>query len=109
MIDPMSTDARAKMYSNMIAAAQEQTRKDKTAAMMADLKARGIIKDRTPAEIAAAEKARAEAGDDSVPWLLIGGIIFGVLALMGGMGALIIYIITKYFECVPLLSHGKPC
>ena len=98
IVDTTNGDARAALYNKLINAAKDVVAKERREAMMADLRARGIIKDRTPEEIAASEKARREAADEPIPWLMIGSIIFGILALMGGMGYGIIWFITNYLD-----------
>ena len=46
---------------------------------MADLKARGILKDRTPEEQAALEKEQLRIENEGIPWLMILGVFVGVL------------------------------
>ena len=98
MIDASNGDARAPFFNKLINQAKDRQAAEKREAMMADLRARGIIKDRTPEEKAAAEKARAEALEESPPWLMIGAVIFGVLALMGLMGWGLVWFITTYLD-----------
>ncbi len=65
---------------------------------MADLRARGIIKDRTPEEQEAHIRRQADMADDGPPWALIIGGVAGVLLLMIAMGAGITYLIIKYAD-----------
>ena len=71
---------------------------------MEDLKARGILKDRTPEEKAALVKAQAI--EESPPWMLILAAVTGILVLMVGMGLGIAYIIIKYAD-VSELAKGQ--
>jgi len=69
---------------------------------MADMRARGIIKNRTKEEQdedekKAIERARIEA-EEGFPWLIVGGLILGVLAVFGILAAIIIFIIMKYVD-----------
>ncbi|ORX34197.1 putative farnesyl-diphosphate farnesyltransferase [Kockovaella imperatae] len=97
-IDPANGDARAVLFTKIITEAKEKKEREKREALMADLRARGIIKDRTPEQIAAAEKARIESMNESPPWLMIGSIIVGILAVMGGLGYGIIWFVMNYLD-----------
>jgi len=101
-IDPASNDARAVMYSEMAAKQAAKAEEEKRAAFMADLRARGIIKDRSPEEIEEDEKRRAEeqakAEAEGFPYLTIFGIVGGILALMFAIGGALVWIILHYFN-----------
>jgi farnesyl-diphosphate farnesyltransferase len=79
------TDARAKK------------RRDE---FMADLRSRGIIKNRTPEEQAIEDKRiedqATKAAEEGTPYLMIGGIIFGIFALMGLMGLAIVWLVMTF-------------
>lgn len=71
---------------------------------MADLVARGIIKNKTPEEKAAdAEQsrlARIKSENEPFPYLLIGGAIGGFVAFVAGMITFIIWFAVTYLNDV---------
>ncbi len=74
---------------------------------MEDLKARGIIKDRSPEEQEAYLKKQAEeALDDKPPYLMIIGIVGGILLTMVGLGALVTWLIIRYADVSELMIAG---
>lgn len=97
-VDPNSRDARALMYSSMAKDMAAKAEAEKMEALMADLRAKGIIKARTPEQIAEFEKKRLESANEAVPWKLIMGMIAGVIAAMGLMGWGIVWLILKYAD-----------
>jgi farnesyl-diphosphate farnesyltransferase len=97
-IDPSSTDSRVALFTSLAKAAADATALKRREEFMADLRARGIIKDRTPEEIAAGEKRMAEYVSEETPWLMIIGMIAGVLALMIALGGGMVWLIVKYTD-----------
>lgn len=97
-IDPMSRDARVALFAKISNEAKEKIAAEKREAFMADLKARGIIKDRSPEEQAEWNRKQAEMTEDSPPWLLIIGGVLGILASMVALGFGIVYLIMKYAD-----------
>ena len=85
------------MYVALAKGIQEQAAKAKKEALMADLQARGIIKARSPEEEARAEEMRQKLEEEGAPWLMIIGVVVGVLSLMAGLGGAIVYVILKYY------------
>ena len=68
---------------------------------MADLRARGVIKDKPASpedEKANEERMQKMHEEQGTPWLLIIGAIVGMLALMGALGAGIVWFILTYFD-----------
>ncbi|KAK6907514.1 farnesyl-diphosphate farnesyltransferase [Kwoniella mangroviensis CBS 8507] len=96
-IDPESTDARAALFMKLAKDAQEKAQREKSEKFMADLKARGVIKQRSPEEEAAIKAKYEEMDKQGAPWFMIGAVIFGVLALMGGLGWGVIWFIMKMY------------
>ena len=84
---------------------KEKAEVQRREAIMEDLKARGIMKDRTPEEMAALEKA--QANDDSPPWMLIIPAVVGILVLMVSMGLGIAYVIIKYADVSGLYTGQR--
>lgn len=109
----MSRDARVSLWTGLAKIEQERAAAEKRAAVMADLKARGIIKDRTPEEAAEAEKQREalikKELEDGVPWLMIVGIVMGILAIIVALAAGIIYGVMYLFPDVSLAWFGSEC
>ncbi|WWC60475.1 farnesyl-diphosphate farnesyltransferase [Kwoniella dejecticola CBS 10117] len=99
-IDPTSNDARAALFVRLAKEAQEKMRREKSEKFMADLRARGVIKERSPEEEAAIKAKYEEMEKQSAPWLMIAGVILGVLALMAAMGAGVIWVIFKFYNDV---------
>ena len=98
-IDAATKDARVALFTKMANEAREKAAAEKRDAFMADLRARGILKDRTPEEQAAYMKKQSELlADDGPPWLLIIGAIVAVLAFMGLLGGGLTYFIIKYAD-----------
>lgn len=71
--------------------------KERSDAMMADLRARGILKDRTPEEEEKLRIAREKYENEGTPWFMIIAVVFGVLAVMAGLGGGLTWVIIKYF------------
>lgn len=65
---------------------------------MADLRAKGILKQRTPEEEEALRIAREKYENEATPWLMIIGTVLGVLALMLALGGGLVYLIMKYSD-----------
>jgi farnesyl-diphosphate farnesyltransferase len=95
------------LYNELIKKAQERAAEERRAAFMADLRARGIIKDRSPEEQKEYEEksleAMAKAEAEGFPWLLVVGIVVGVVALMVAIGGAITWVILHYFADVGLV------
>ncbi|WRT65847.1 farnesyl-diphosphate farnesyltransferase [Kwoniella shivajii] len=96
-IDPSSNDARAILFTSLAKEAQDRARKEKTDKFMADLKARGVIKERSPEEEAEIKRKYDAMDKEGVPVLMIFGVIVGVLALMAALGGIVIWVVLKYF------------
>jgi len=97
-VDPSSNDARALLYTEIARRAAEKASKDRQEAFMADLRARGIIKEKTPQEEAEAEekKAALEANEEKFPYLLVFGVIAGVILLMVALGGAVTWVVVNY-------------
>ncbi|WWD18078.1 farnesyl-diphosphate farnesyltransferase [Kwoniella shandongensis] len=95
-IDPNTNDARATLFTRLALQAQEAAKKARRDQMMAELRAKGIIKETTGTEKEEQEKWAARQAEEATPWLMIIGVIGGVLALMGIMGAIVVYAILKF-------------
>lgn len=65
---------------------------------MADLKARGIIKDRSPEEEEAIKKEQERLENEGVPWGMIIATVVGVLLVMALLGGGLTWFIMKYFD-----------
>lgn len=79
-VDPMSTDARAPLYIELVKKARQAADLQRREDFKKDLIARGIIKD--PKDTTGKpETAVAPAEADTPPWLLIIGIVLGILAV----------------------------
>jgi farnesyl-diphosphate farnesyltransferase len=65
---------------------------------LADLRAKGIIKDQTPEEKEASRKRMEEEANAPFPYLLILSVVFGLLFVMALLGSGIAYIIWKYAD-----------
>ncbi|BEJ18102.1 hypothetical protein CspHIS471_0703790 [Cutaneotrichosporon sp. HIS471] len=100
-IDPMSTDARAPLYLDLVKKAREQAEADRREKFMDDLRARGIIKPTAP-ETEEQKREREERikkmENEPFPWLMIIGIVGGLLALMIAMGYGVITLVMKYSD-----------
>ncbi|WWC87997.1 farnesyl-diphosphate farnesyltransferase [Kwoniella dendrophila CBS 6074] len=96
-IDQYSNDARAALFLRIAKEAQERAAKEKSERFMADLVARGVIKQRSPEEEAEIKKKYEEMEKRGAPILMIAGVIFGVLALMLAMGGGVVYAILKFY------------
>jgi cytochrome c-type biogenesis protein CcmH/NrfG len=70
----------------------------KREAFLEDLKARGIIKEQTEEQKEASRKRMEEEANAPFPYLLVGGVVFGLLFVMALMGGGIAYIIWKYAD-----------
>ena len=78
--------------------AQEKAAAAKRADLMADLKARGIIKDRSPEEEKRLMEDRIARENEGTPYGLIILTIVGVLALMAALGGAVVWFILWYFK-----------
>lgn len=100
-LDPSSTDARTELFKRLAAAAQTKAASERREAMMADLRARGILPTLSPEEQAERDRTMREAQEkadaEPIPWLMIIGAIVGMLALIAGLGGAITYGIYKYY------------
>jgi farnesyl-diphosphate farnesyltransferase len=98
----MSTDVRAELFNGLAKEAADAAAKKRREEFMADLRARGIIKTKTKEEDEADEKraveqARIEA-EEGFPWLIVGGLILGVIAVFGLVGGLIVWLVMTFTE-----------
>lgn len=82
----------------MGSAIQAKAAADRRENFLADLRAKGIIKDQSPEEKEATRLRMEEEANAPFPWLLIGGVVFGLLFMMALMGAGIAAIIWKYAD-----------
>ena len=84
----------------MAAEAKAKASAERQAATIADLKKRGIIKDRTPEEEEAYQLKMKEFRemDDKIPWAMIAAVLVGCLLLMAILGALIFSIIITFSD-----------
>ncbi|WVF70700.1 farnesyl-diphosphate farnesyltransferase [Kwoniella sp. CBS 6097] len=97
-IDPMSNDARAILFNKLSQEIANKQKQERTEKFMEDLKARGLIAERTPEEEAERKRKYEEyAKEQSVSMWTIGAVIFGVLAAMLSLGGGIAYIILKIY------------
>ncbi|WVQ97069.1 farnesyl-diphosphate farnesyltransferase [Kwoniella sp. CBS 9459] len=97
-IDPMSNDARAVLFTKLSQEIANRQKQERTEKFMADLKARGLITDRTPEEEAERKRKYEEyAKEQSISIWTIGAVIFGVLAVMLALGGSVAYVIIKIY------------
>jgi farnesyl-diphosphate farnesyltransferase len=97
-INAQSLDARAQLFSKMGSAIQAKVAAERRETFLADLRAKGILKEQTPEQKEASRLRMEEEANAPFPWLLIGGIVFGLLFVMAMMGAGIAYVIWKYAD-----------
>ncbi|KAK8865743.1 farnesyl-diphosphate farnesyltransferase [Kwoniella newhampshirensis] len=97
-IDPTTNDARAALFSRIALEAQEAAKKARQEKMLAELRAQGLIKERVGTEEEKARWAAQAEADQATPWLMIISVVVGMLALMGGLGSIIVWIILKYSD-----------
>lgn len=100
-INTFSTDARVKLYSELQKIAMEAEAKKRREAVIKDLMDRGIIKtkeNQTPAEYQKAEEARMKQldADNETPWLMIIGVIVGMLTVIAAVGGGIVWVILRF-------------
>jgi hypothetical protein len=70
----------------------------KTQATLDSLRARGLIKPSADGkELTAKDLVQPEV-KDSVPWMLMAGTIFGMLAVFGVLGGILVYVVMKYSD-----------
>jgi hypothetical protein len=70
----------------------------KTQATLDSLRARGLIKPSPDGkELTAKDLVQPEV-KDSVPWMLMAGTIFGMLAVFGVLGGILVYVVMKYSD-----------
>ncbi|OCF32891.1 farnesyl-diphosphate farnesyltransferase [Kwoniella heveanensis BCC8398] len=97
-IDPMSTDARAILFNRLSQEIANKQKQERTEKFMEDLKARGLITERTPEEEAERKKKYEEyAKEQSISMWTLGAVIFGVLAVMLALGGSVAYVILKIY------------
>lgn len=97
-INQFSLDSRAKLYHKITTGIQAKMAAEKREAFLADLRQRGIIKEQTEEEKEASRKRMEEEANAPFPWLLILGVIGGLLAVMALMGGGIAWIVYKYAD-----------
>jgi len=78
--------------------AQEQAAQAKREHLLADLKSRGIIKDRSPEEERRLTEDRIARENESPPYGLIILTIVGVIALMAALGGAIVWFILWFYK-----------
>lgn len=101
VIDPQSTDARAPLYTEMVKRAREQAEAERREKFMEDLRARGIIKPAVPEteeEKAERQERIAKMENEPFPWKMVLSFIVGLIAIMGGLGWGIVWIVMKYSD-----------
>lgn len=86
------------MFTKITASIQSQMAAERRESFLADLRSRGIIKEQTEEEKEASRLRAEEEMNAPFPWLLIVGVIGGLLAVMALMGCGIAYIIWKYAD-----------
>ena len=86
------------LFLQLAKQAQEAAAKVRRDDLLADLKARGIIKDRSPEEEQKLMDDRAARENESAPWALIIAVIVGVLAVMAAMGGGVVWFILWYYK-----------
>lgn len=104
----MSKDARVVMYQRLATEIQEKAAKEKREALIKDLKARGILKERSPEEEAEMERKRIEAANEPFPWLLVLGVVGGVIAIMAGLAAIVVWAVLKFGDVSVFEKSAKP-
>jgi len=97
-INAQSLDARARLFAQMSSEVQAKAAAKKREAFLEDLKARGIIKEQTEEEKEASRKRMEEEANAPFPYLLVGGVVFGLLFVMALLGGGIAYIIWKFAD-----------
>lgn len=97
-INQYSLDARAKLYMSITSRIQAKMAAEKREHFLADLRSRGIIKEQTEEEKEASRKRLEEEANAPFPWLLIIGVIGGLLTVMALMGGGIAFLIYKYAD-----------
>lgn len=95
-INQYSLDARAKLYAKITAGIQAKMAAERRETFLADLRARGIIKEQTEEQKEASRKRMEEEANAPFPWLMILGVIGGLLAVMAILGAGIAFVVYKY-------------
>ncbi|ODO11952.1 farnesyl-diphosphate farnesyltransferase [Cryptococcus amylolentus CBS 6273] len=99
-IDPTSNDARAALFLRLAKEAQEAASKARQDKLMADLRAKGLIKG-DGGELDEDEEARkryeAIQSQQTTPYLMIIGVVLGMLTLMVALGGLTIWVVVKAF------------
>lgn len=76
---------------------------------MADLRAKGLIKEKsgeTDGDEEAKKRYEAIQNEQAVSWLMIIGVIVGMLALMAAMGGIVVWVILTVYDEVSCCSHG---
>lgn len=86
------------MFTSITAGIQNRLAVERREAFLADLRARGIIKEQTPEEKEASRLRMEEEANAPFPWLLIVGVVGGLLAVMGIMGCGIAYLIWRFAD-----------
>ncbi|ADV21285.1 farnesyl-diphosphate farnesyltransferase [Cryptococcus gattii E566] len=100
-IDPTSNDARAALFLRLAKESQEAARKARQEKFMADLRAKGLIKeksDETDGDDEAKKQYEALQNEQTAPWLMIVGVIVGMLALMAVLGGIVVWVILKVYD-----------
>lgn len=80
---------------------QEAARKARQEKFMADLRAKGLIKeksDETDGDEEAKKQYEALQNEQTAPWLMIVGVIVGMLALMAALGGIVVWVILKVYD-----------
>ncbi|KAK4683512.1 farnesyl-diphosphate farnesyltransferase, partial [Tremellales sp. Uapishka_1] len=96
-IDPMSTDARATLFNRMAKDEATKAQKTRRDAYIEDLRARGVLKG--PAGGEDDQRALAHiSNEEPVPYLMIVGVVMGMLAVMCALGGAVVWVVLKYAD-----------
>jgi farnesyl-diphosphate farnesyltransferase len=77
---------------------QARAAAQKREAFLADLRAKGILKEQTEEEKEASRKRMEEEANAPFPWMLVAGVVLGLLAVMALLGGGIAFVIYKYSD-----------
>ncbi|KAL7423751.1 bifunctional farnesyl-diphosphate farnesyltransferase/squalene synthase [Cryptotrichosporon argae] len=99
-IDTSTGDARAPLFMQLANDARDKAAAARREQWMDEMRAKGLIKPKGTAE---EEKKKLEdlkqyQENEKLPYLLIIGTVFGVLALIAGLGGLVVWVIVKYAD-----------
>ena len=84
------------MYTQMMKDAQDRAAAIRRDAFMADLRKRGILKEKT--DDGTVGRPAPPPEDDSFPWLMLVGFVLGLLAVIGLLSWLVIFLVMRFAE-----------